>query len=181
MDLTCSEVYGVNPVVQRNATAQIQGILELVQGENIVKKSDLTIDAFQFVVTASTNAFNAVKLGNASSVIDLVVFGGYEGTARAVTTYNGFSYSLDDITDTLIIVEKDGTTKGIGKANRLTTYSQNGGVANNNIFGYTRSTYQGELSEITTLEPTGIKDAHIDGHVTFGLKKMVTLRIKARS
>ena len=46
-------------------------IASSIYGKNIVKHSDLTINAFQFVVTVSTQAYNAVELGSVSSEVSI--------------------------------------------------------------------------------------------------------------
>ena len=83
---------GINLVIKRNALSNASFILQGVNGKNIVKigqstslsnitisafggnivkKSDIEPGGFGFVVTASTEAFNAVKLGNVDSVLEI--------------------------------------------------------------------------------------------------------------
>ena len=191
---------GMNLVVKRNALSNASFILQGVNGKNIVKigqsnslsnitisafggnivkKSDIEPGGFGFVVTASTEGFNAVKLGTTSSEIEIISTGGFTGNYVSATTYIGFTphYYPNDpnsnrehLGDTIILVRKDGITEGQGRAKRVNGYNYDNTLYRNNIFGFSSSTYQDDLSSLTTLEPTEITDVVIDDQVSYWLK-----------
>lgn len=171
-------VYGKN-IVQKGQSISLSNITISAFGGNIVKKSDIDPGGFGFVVTASTEGFNAVKLGTTSSEIEIISTGGFTGNYVSATTYIGYTphYYPNDpnsnrehLGDTLILVRKDGITEGQGRAKRVNGYNYDNTLYRNNIFGFSSSTYQDDLSSLTTLEPTEIADVVIDDQVSYWLK-----------